>query len=191
LINNSQQSALLGGLGPEFYTTSTHPFWLLSGPLLHSTVIYRPSLGAIRYLSPVSHQPFRYSRTSSNMATTSVPRTPRASSLTAPDITSDNHSGRITRSITRTKQSRVTSSEVTDQSASGSEGSNSRVARTRRKNMGLNATNMPNPQSNGDVNGFLKVPVNPAQRELSRSPSPLGLIPIHLQFRSFVRSSRA
>jgi diacylglycerol kinase (CTP) len=42
--------------------------------------------------------------------------------------------------------------------------------------------------SNGGTNGHLKPPQSVASywRELSRSPSPLGLIPIHRQWRSFV-----
>jgi len=43
-------------------------------------------------------------------------------------------------------------------------------------------------EANGDANGHLTIP-KPSRnywRELSRSPSPLGLIPIHTQFRSFI-----
>jgi diacylglycerol kinase (CTP) len=45
------------------------------------------------------------------------------------------------------------------------------------------------PATNGDANGHLDVPKpsRPAGRLADRSPSPLGLIPIHTRFRSFVR----
>jgi len=46
----------------------------------------------------------------------------------------------------------------------------------------------PEPLANGDASGHLSIPKlsHDYWRELSRSPSPLGLIPIHTQFRSFI-----
>jgi hypothetical protein len=45
------------------------------------------------------------------------------------------------------------------------------------------------PAANGDANGHLEVPkqTRAGGRLADRSPSPLGLIPIHTRFRSFVR----
>jgi hypothetical protein len=77
---------------------------------------------------------------------------------------------------------RVTSPSAGMPADSDSDGASTRARRRR------NAK----PAANGDANGHLDVPKasRPSGGRLAdRSPSPLGLIPIHTRFRSFVRSS--
>jgi hypothetical protein len=141
-----------------------------------------------------------------------IPHTPRviSPSPTPSEVgsTKDGYFGPVTRSSTR--KQRVTSPPPIDEDSSGSDPdkrarARSRNARSRspildggagrRRMSGLTTRR----QMNGGVKKDLALPGNtpnghlsPAQanknywREMSRSPSPLGLIPIHQKWRSFV-----
>jgi hypothetical protein len=187
---NPQQFKSEAPLSPEYHNSSTDPLWIFGNLLPLSSIIYRPSLGAFNCFS----LPFRYSRTSPIMAPTlSVPRTPGVTSPTASDdtLSRDNYFGPVTRSAARTRSSRVTSPEPTELSGSASERSETPTRRTRKRGFGSLTAQGAKLEVNGGTNGHLTVPTLPAQREISRSPSPLGLIPIHSQFRSFVSPFRA
>jgi diacylglycerol kinase (CTP) len=146
-----------------------------------------------------------------------IPSTPRviSPSPTPSEVGSgkDGYFGPVTRSSTRkNRQSNsVHSPPPIDEDSSGSDPEKRARARSRspilegggsvggrrRRMSGLTSRRQPNgmkksmelPTPNGLSNGHL----SPAQanknywREMSRSPSPLGLIPIHQKWRSFVR----
>jgi len=140
-----------------------------------------------------------------------IPSTPR---VTSPSPTPseggsrDGYFGPITRSLSRA--ARVTSPPSVREDADPSGSDRENRSRPRGKSLRLDnrrpqittlttinsAASAPflsrrksdTAEANGDVNGHLSPP-KPSRnywRELSRSPSPLGLIPIHTQFRSFI-----
>jgi diacylglycerol kinase (CTP) len=142
-----------------------------------------------------------------------IPSTPRviSPSPTPSEVGSgkDGYFGPVTRSSTRkNKQNGVQSPPPIDEDSSGSDPEKRARARSRspilesggvggrRRMSGLTSRRQLNGMKksleltpNGTSNGHL----SPAQanknywREMSRSPSPLGLIPIHQKWRSFVR----
>ena len=142
-----------------------------------------------------------------------VPRTPRVISPSpTPSETGsrDGYFGPVTRSAARANR-RVTSPPPISEDSSGSDPEKRARARSRspilegrrRRMSGLTAMNSKSGTTskaagknanlslaNGTTNGHL----SPAAanknywREMSRSPSPLGLIPIHQKWRSFVRA---
>lgn len=143
-----------------------------------------------------------------------IPQTPRVISPSpTPSETGsgrDGYFGPTTRSSTRKNKQRVTSPPPIDEDSSGSDPEKRARARSRspildsgfgrRRMSGLTARRQVNgglkkdlTLPNGTVNGHL----SPAAanknywREMSRSPSPLGLIPIHQKWRSFVCVYRA
>ncbi|KAJ4295172.1 Diacylglycerol kinase [Kalmusia sp. IMI 367209] len=136
-----------------------------------------------------------------------IPHTPRVISPSpTPSETSgkEGYFGPVTRSASR--KQRLTSPPPIDEDSSGSDPEKRARARSRspiregrrRRMSGLTAKRQMNGNSkakkadltltNGTVNGHL----SPAAanknywREMSRSPSPLGLIPIHQKWRSFI-----
>lgn len=139
-----------------------------------------------------------------------VPNTPRVISPSPTPSeagsTKDGYFPPVTRSSTRKNRSRVQSPPVIDEDSSGSDPEKRARARSRspvlqggagrRRMSGLTTRRMAN--GNGNNKGLIlpNVTVNghlsPAAanknywREMSRSPSPLGLIPIHQKWRSFV-----
>jgi diacylglycerol kinase (CTP) len=143
-----------------------------------------------------------------------IPSTPRviSPSPTPSEVGSgkDGYFGPVTRSSTRkNKQSSIQSPPPIDEDASSSDPDKRARAKSRspifesggigsrRRMSGLTSRRQMNGSTksleltqNGTLNGHL----SPAQanknywREMSRSPSPLGLIPIHQKWRSFVRS---
>jgi len=140
---------------------------------------------------------------------TPIPRTPEVISPSPTETgPTDGYFGRTLRSSTRAK--RVTSPTVASENGDTSDPETR--ARTRSRSpllekkgvmpltSGSTAT-VPTskatkrrsdvPLTNGATNGHLQPPGLSAGhkywRELSRSPSPSGLIPIHSEFRSFVR----
>lgn len=143
-----------------------------------------------------------------------IPQTPRviSPSPTPSEAGSaqDGYFGPVTRSSTRKKrqQDRFTSPPPIDEDSSGSDPEKRARARSRspilegsrRRMSGLTSRRQLNGikrdlavKPNGTVNGHL----SPAAankmywREMSRSPSPLGLIPIHQEWRRFVRVIRS
>ena len=144
-----------------------------------------------------------------------IPGTPRVTSPSpAPSETSsrDGYFGPLTRSFSRA--ARVTSPPVISEDDSSDSYPDTRRPRTRSRSRDntrkrkiqplTSGTSAASPTANGatntkrrpdtkppaEVNGYLSPPPRSYWRELSRSPSPLGLIPIHIQFRSFVRPPR-
>lgn len=135
-----------------------------------------------------------------------IPQTPEVISPSPTESAPrDGYFGRTLRSSTRAKK--ATSHENTNESSSDPE----ERSRTRSRSPLLEKKAVPltsgstaivpvskaakrkpdAPVSNGATNGHLKPPqLSPGHkywRELSRSPSPSGIIPIHSEFRSFVR----
>lgn len=141
-----------------------------------------------------------------------IPSTPRviSPSPTPSEAGSikDGYFGPVTRSSTRKNRQRVTSPPPIDEDSSGSDPEKRARARSRspileggvgrRRMSGLTSRRQMNGNAKKDLalangtNGHL----SPAAanknywREMSRSPSPLGLIPIHQEWRSFVRTER-
>ncbi|KAF2674642.1 hypothetical protein BT63DRAFT_449632 [Microthyrium microscopicum] len=73
-----------------------------------------------------------------------------------------------------------------DLTTSGSDTPRKPLRRSQRKTAGKRTSSSTANGPSSDINGHLQVPRTSARREPSRSPSPLGLIPIHSTFRSFV-----
>jgi diacylglycerol kinase (CTP) len=137
------------------------------------------------------------------------PRTPRvipASPTPTESSSKDGYFGPMTRSISRAK--RVSSPTPVHEDSDSPGSDPEKRARTRSRSPvlgskliaplteGSSSTTTPSKPSrrkngpaetNGSANGHLEIPgKSRSWREISRSPSPLGLIPIHTQFRSFV-----
>jgi diacylglycerol kinase (CTP) len=137
------------------------------------------------------------------------PRTPRVvspSPTPSEGNAKDGYFGPMTRSISRANH--ITSPPAIHEDAESSGSEPEKRARTRSRSPGLGgrwmapltsgstATITPSKPArrkaeaiatNGSANGHLEIPgKSKGWREISRSPSPLGLIPIHTQFRSFV-----
>jgi diacylglycerol kinase (CTP) len=133
-----------------------------------------------------------------------IPSTPRviSPSPTPSDISSrESYFAPVTRSATR--RSQVSTPAAVPENATGSPGLQSeRRSRTRSRSPVLHTKIAPLTKSNAatarkpakrkvdgskETNGHLAPPKNQSYwRGLSRSPSPLGLIPVHLEFRKFV-----
>ncbi|KAL6707733.1 Diacylglycerol kinase [Coniothyrium glycines] len=137
-----------------------------------------------------------------------IPSTPRVISPSPTPSeagsTKDGYFGPVTRSSTRKSKQRVTSPPPIDEDSSGSDPDKRARARSRspvlesglgrRRLSGLTSRRQMNGTARKDLaltngaNGHL----SPAAanknywREMSRSPSPLGLIPIHQKWRSFI-----
>lgn len=138
-----------------------------------------------------------------------IPNTPRVISPSPTPSeagsTTDGYFGPVTRSSTRKKQQRVTSPPPIDEDSSSSDPEKRARARSRspilqgglgrRRMSGLTSRRQLNGLTKKDptlLNGTSNGHLSPAAankniwREMSRSPSPLGLIPIHQKWRSFV-----
>ncbi|CAN9395058.1 unnamed protein product [Alternaria alternata] len=136
-----------------------------------------------------------------------IPNTPRviSPSPTPSEVgsTKDGYFGPVTRSSTR--KQRITSPPPIDEDSSSSDPDKRARARSRSPKLdgGMGRRRMSGLTSRRQMNGGMKkdltLPANtsnghlsPAQanknywREMSRSPSPLGLIPIHQKWRSFI-----
>ncbi|KAH8636462.1 hypothetical protein IG631_08297 [Alternaria alternata] len=136
-----------------------------------------------------------------------IPNTPRVISPSPTPSeagsTKDGYFGPVTRSSTR--KQRITSPPPIDEDSSSSDPDKRARARSRSPKLdgGVGRRRMSGLTSRRQMNGGMKkdltLPANtsnghlsPAQanknywREMSRSPSPLGLIPIHQKWRSFV-----
>ncbi|KAH8730742.1 cytidylyltransferase family-domain-containing protein [Phaeosphaeriaceae sp. PMI808] len=142
-----------------------------------------------------------------------IPHTPRVISPTPPPSETgsakDGYFGPVTRSSTRKhrQQDRVQSPPAIDEDSSGSDPEKRARARSRspmleggvpgrrRRMSGLTSRRQVNGLKKSlelTPNGTSNAHLSPAQanrnywREMSRSPSPLGLIPIHQKWRSFI-----
>ncbi|KAF2274684.1 uncharacterized protein EI97DRAFT_380934, partial [Westerdykella ornata] len=132
-----------------------------------------------------------------------VPRTPRviSPSPTPSEISGkDGYSGPVTRSAARMNRNMSTTPRI-DEDSSGSDPekrartrSRSPPGSRRRRMSGLKSKQV-GPGKKGELalpNGTVNGHLSPAAankdywREMSRSPSPLGLIPIHKKWRSFI-----
>ncbi|KAF2739660.1 phosphatidate cytidylyltransferase [Polyplosphaeria fusca] len=134
-----------------------------------------------------------------------VPQTPRviSPSPTPSELSGkEGYFGPVTRSAAR-KNRRAPTPPPIDEDSSGSDPekrararSRSPILESRRRRMsGLTALKKAGPGRKGDLtlqNGVVNGHLSPAAanknywREMSRSPSPLGLIPIHQKWRSFI-----
>lgn len=170
----------------------------------------RSSLSGLIRAAPLPHFPTCWRDAMESSRQYQVPNIPRviSPSPTPSEAGSgrDGYFGPVTRSSTRKSKQRVTSPPAIDEDSSGSDPEKRARARSRspileggfgrRRMSGLTTRRQVNGSlkkdltlPNGTVNGHL----SPAAanknywREMSRSPSPLGLIPIHQKWRSFVR----
>jgi diacylglycerol kinase (CTP) len=120
--------------------------------------------------------------TSHTMASRSVPRTPRVISATPTptEVNGKDYFGPLTRSVSRAKVTPIQE----DLDSTGSEAERrARIRTPSRRKAGHLGTNG---AANGTTNGHLQTPERKSARDISRSPSPLGIIPIHSRFRTFV-----
>lgn len=88
--------------------------------------------------------------------------------------------------VSSTLDARVTQPDSEDLTTSGSDGQAQPVRRYRRRGSRSSPSKKSAAHHNGATNHYLQVPKDPRIRSWDRSPSPLGLIPIHTRFRSFI-----
>ena len=163
--------------------------------------------GLIRIGGPLPSFPLCWQQAMASSKQYQVPQTPRviSPSPTPSDASArDGYFGPVTRSAAR-KNRGATSPPQIDEDSSSSDPEKRARARSRspileggrrRRMSGLTSIKKPNGKKgelalpNGTVNGHLSPQAANKNywRELSRSPSPLGLIPIHQKWRSFVSS---
>jgi diacylglycerol kinase (CTP) len=163
------------------------------------------SLTGLIRSSPLPSFPLCWQQAMDNSRQYRVPQTPRVISPSpTPSETSgqDGYFGPVTRSAAR-KNKRAPPQPSIDEDSSGSDPEKRARARSRspilqgnrRRMSGLTAMKRAGPGKKGELilpNGTVNGHLSPAAanknywREMSRSPSPLGLIPIHQKWRSFV-----
>ncbi|KAJ5418615.1 uncharacterized protein N7487_002165 [Penicillium crustosum] len=119
-----------------------------------------------------------------------VPATPRVisptPSISDPSETPDGYNAPVTRSAARRSRQPEDSPESTSSSRASRSPTTPSARRNRRSNPKIPAS--PPRSANGTASNNLLSPSSiPATlRDLSRSPSPLGLIPLHARYRSFI-----
>jgi hypothetical protein len=168
----------------------------------------RASLSGLIRAPPLPHFPTCWQSAMATSKQYQIPQTPRviSPSPTPSEAGSakDGYFGPVTRASARKNRQPVQSPPPIDEDSSGSDPDKRARARSRspilvggtgrRRMSGLTSRRQRNgvsTKANSTVNGHL----SPAAanknywREMSRSPSPLGLIPIHQEWRSFVGPS--
>ena len=192
---------------PHPQHTTHSPLWTPYSSIAHFYSRARSELTGLIRPSPLPSFPTCWRQAMDSSRQYQVPHTPRviSPSPTPSELSGrDGYFGPTTRSAAR--KQRVQSPMPIDEDSSGSDPEKRARARSRspilagrrRRMSGLTAKRNMNGSSkakkadlalpNGTVNGHLS-PQSANKnywREMSRSPSPLGLIPIHQKWRSFV-----
>ncbi|KAF2199828.1 hypothetical protein GQ43DRAFT_490738 [Delitschia confertaspora ATCC 74209] len=170
----------------------------------------RHSLTGLIRSPPLPSFPLCFHQAMASAQQYQVPHTPRVISPSPTPSEADNYSGPTTRSAARrrlsTQPPRIDEHINSSSSSSSSSSSNSeKRARVRsrspilegnsRRRMSRRSSAKNGPRKKGELslpNGTVNGHLSPAAankmywREMSRSPSPLGLIPIHQKWRSFI-----
>lgn len=191
-------------------TALRHPPQPPDCPSLLENVAYfyshaRLSLTGLIRTSPLPSFPHCWRQAMDSSRQYQIPQTPRVispSPTPSESSTKDGYFGPVTRSAAR-KNRRAPTPPPIDEDSSGSDPekrararSRSPILESRRRRMsGLTTMKRVGSGRKGELtlpNGSANGHLSPAQanknywREMSRSPSPLGLIPIHQKWRSFV-----